>query len=359
MLDNLATYLNASLTCAGWSETADCWGSSYSLSHILTGESLSQYFVRCLAHIINLAAQALISGYSKTKFFDPAHPEAHDPESLEDSKCDVVGLIRAIAVKILNIFVTSQSVLTHVIGLLICKEKGEIQVIARWTSIQPENPSSWHEGSLVIHTCNVKEGQGFATSKLLTLIIAHSLTILSSLSIALCMKLAEKNLTSRSMPRLMHSGFQMRSGLMLRALLTVSLNTYHPHITNFGVSMPTNISSLSHMRTHQVFMPLYQNLRDCTRPGTVTVCIGSMPHLQPGCMLVLPRLKSITTRLQYHMHTPLLCVSSPLIWWYGYCANGLQLQCWTQMRRCCILRRTGMQNFKQRSWSQQRWLYVL
>jgi hypothetical protein len=56
---------------------------------------------RCLAHVINLATQALISGYSKTKYFDPAHPEAHEPESLEHFERDVVGLIRAITVKVL------------------------------------------------------------------------------------------------------------------------------------------------------------------------------------------------------------------------------------------------------------------
>ena len=97
-------------------------------------------------------------------------------------------------------------------------------------------------------------------------------------------------------------------------LLKASLTIYHPHITNFGISMPTNISRLSHMRIHQVFMLLCQHLRNCTRPGTVAVCIGSMPHLHLGCVLVLQRLKSITTRLQHHMHTPLLWVSLPLIW---------------------------------------------
>ena len=44
--------------------------------------------------------QALISGYSKTKFFDPVHLETHEPESLEDFERDIVGLIRAITVKV-------------------------------------------------------------------------------------------------------------------------------------------------------------------------------------------------------------------------------------------------------------------
>ena len=212
--------------------------------------------------------------------------------------------------------VTSQLVLTYMIGSIICKAKEEIPVLARWTNIQPANPSSWYEGLLVLHTCHVEAGQGFAASKLLTVIVAHSLTILYSLSMTLCMKLAEKSLTSTSVPRLIHSSFQMRNGAVLRTLLTSSgwvLTTYHSHITNFDISMLTNISRLSHMRTHQLSMLLYQHLRSCTRPGTVAVCAGSMPHFQLGCVLELQRLKNITQRLQHHMHTPLWCVSSPLI----------------------------------------------
>jgi hypothetical protein len=53
----------------------------------------------CLAHVINLATQALIGGYSKTKFFDPEKPEDHTPD-VEDFERDVVGLVRAITVKV-------------------------------------------------------------------------------------------------------------------------------------------------------------------------------------------------------------------------------------------------------------------
>jgi hypothetical protein len=49
----------------------------------------------CLAHVINLATQALISTYSKSPHFDPKHPEAHVPTSRDE-----VGLVRAIAVKV-------------------------------------------------------------------------------------------------------------------------------------------------------------------------------------------------------------------------------------------------------------------
>jgi len=48
----------------------------------------------CLAHVINLATQMLISTYSKSPHFDPKQPDAHIPTS-----CDEVGLVRAIVVK--------------------------------------------------------------------------------------------------------------------------------------------------------------------------------------------------------------------------------------------------------------------
>jgi hypothetical protein len=49
----------------------------------------------CLAHVINLATQALISTYSKSPHFDPKNPDAHVPDERDE-----VGLIRAIAVKV-------------------------------------------------------------------------------------------------------------------------------------------------------------------------------------------------------------------------------------------------------------------
>jgi hypothetical protein len=49
----------------------------------------------CLAHVINLATQSLISIYSKSPYFDPKQPEAHAPTSRDE-----VGLVRAIVVKV-------------------------------------------------------------------------------------------------------------------------------------------------------------------------------------------------------------------------------------------------------------------
>lgn len=57
---------------------------------------------RCLAHVINLATQALIKTHTKSKHYNPANPEDHMPSTLGHDR-DEVGLIRAIAVKVREI----------------------------------------------------------------------------------------------------------------------------------------------------------------------------------------------------------------------------------------------------------------
>jgi hypothetical protein len=54
--------------------------------------------IRCLAHVINLATQSLLSTYSKTKHFDPAAPYEHEPD-VDAITRDEVGLLRAVGVK--------------------------------------------------------------------------------------------------------------------------------------------------------------------------------------------------------------------------------------------------------------------
>lgn len=53
----------------------------------------------CLAHVINLATQMLISTYSKSPHFDPKEPDAHVPTTRDE-----VGLVRAIVVKVWIIY---------------------------------------------------------------------------------------------------------------------------------------------------------------------------------------------------------------------------------------------------------------
>lgn len=64
------------------------------ISNQSIGHTTTKFLCSCLAHVINLATQALISTYSKSLFFDPKDPEAHMPTTRDE-----VGLVRAIAVK--------------------------------------------------------------------------------------------------------------------------------------------------------------------------------------------------------------------------------------------------------------------
>lgn len=53
---------------------------------------------RCLAHIINLATQALISTRSKAKYYNPHNVDEHTPDT-DVLERDELGLVRAISVK--------------------------------------------------------------------------------------------------------------------------------------------------------------------------------------------------------------------------------------------------------------------
>ncbi|OJT04203.1 hypothetical protein TRAPUB_5111 [Trametes pubescens] len=55
-------------------------------------------YVRCLAHIINLATQAVLDAYSKTPHYDPHAPDI-ELVNQHGARRDVIGLVRCISVK--------------------------------------------------------------------------------------------------------------------------------------------------------------------------------------------------------------------------------------------------------------------
>jgi hypothetical protein len=57
-------------------------------------------FHSCLAHVINLGTQVLISTYSKTPHYSPYDPKAHEPDTSLRGDRDEIGLVRAICVKV-------------------------------------------------------------------------------------------------------------------------------------------------------------------------------------------------------------------------------------------------------------------
>ncbi|KDQ54448.1 hypothetical protein JAAARDRAFT_135739, partial [Jaapia argillacea MUCL 33604] len=55
--------------------------------------------IGCLAHIVNLATQAVIATQSKSPHYNPHKPDDHMPDTSADTR-DKVGLVRAISVKV-------------------------------------------------------------------------------------------------------------------------------------------------------------------------------------------------------------------------------------------------------------------
>ena len=79
-------------------------GVSYSVSSQLIKMScILIHLFRCLAHIINLATQALLSAHSSAKHYDPAKPTDHEPD-VDIFLCDEIGLIQAIVIKVSCLF---------------------------------------------------------------------------------------------------------------------------------------------------------------------------------------------------------------------------------------------------------------
>jgi hypothetical protein len=92
------------------------------LVHELTTLGYSQAG-SCLAHVINLATQMLISTYSKSPHFDPKQPDAHVP-----TYRDEVGLVRAIVVKVCISTSPEKNMVAHPLpGTLIVKAKGNVE----------------------------------------------------------------------------------------------------------------------------------------------------------------------------------------------------------------------------------------
>jgi hypothetical protein len=55
---------------------------------------------RCLAHIVNLATQAVISVRSKSRYYNGNPDDDHIPDDLAAPLRDEIGIIRAICIKV-------------------------------------------------------------------------------------------------------------------------------------------------------------------------------------------------------------------------------------------------------------------
>jgi len=96
------------------SHTAIAWrlGKKLMFLGAIFSEKFHPYFLpscwqswehRCLAHIINLATQALIATWSKAKYYSADTEDAHMPDTAGAER-DELGLVRAICVKVISHF---------------------------------------------------------------------------------------------------------------------------------------------------------------------------------------------------------------------------------------------------------------
>jgi hypothetical protein len=66
---------------------------------IVSRRDCSIHVSRCLAHVINLATQALLAAHSPAKHYDPTKPTEHEPD-VDRYLRDEIALVRAIVVKV-------------------------------------------------------------------------------------------------------------------------------------------------------------------------------------------------------------------------------------------------------------------
>jgi hypothetical protein len=72
---------------------------------VLLTNARSLRFGSCLAHVINLGTQVLISTYSKAPHYTPHDLQAHEPNTTQNGDRDEIGLVHSICVKVCLILV--------------------------------------------------------------------------------------------------------------------------------------------------------------------------------------------------------------------------------------------------------------
>jgi hypothetical protein len=86
---------------------------------------------RCLAHIINLATQAVILVRTKSRYYNSDPADDHLPKDLGAGKCYEIGIVQAICIKVSTVFTVFfcwHLVLTSgYVGTLIVAAEGDLQ----------------------------------------------------------------------------------------------------------------------------------------------------------------------------------------------------------------------------------------
>ena len=138
-------------------------------------------FSRCLAHIINLATQALIKTRSDAKYYSP-HKENHeDIHGGDGAEHNELGLVRVFCVKVCwVIFISKFGCSPKIIqGPFIISTKRAFQRNARRKESSCTPTLAWYESSMEFNLCNAQScrrtmrGNNSNMSKILFLYLNH------------------------------------------------------------------------------------------------------------------------------------------------------------------------------------------
>ena len=98
-----------------------------------TTSSLTSCHHSCMAHVINLITQAFMGTVSTSKHYDPASPEADLVSTSDEDNHDMIGVIRAITVKVSEM---------------------DLKYSVSYNLLQAQSSVKWKEMFKSIQTCN-------------------------------------------------------------------------------------------------------------------------------------------------------------------------------------------------------------
>jgi hypothetical protein len=111
------------------------------------------FLYRCLAHIINLATQAVISTHSKSKYYSRDPEDDTVPEDVGTGDQDEIGIIQAICVKVSISSNICPSFLMCGTGSLFLTTQAALQVHSRAHQNMPLPTVARYESALEFDIC--------------------------------------------------------------------------------------------------------------------------------------------------------------------------------------------------------------
>ena len=117
-------------------------------------------FSRCLAHIINLATQALIKTRSEAKYYSPHEEVQEDLDADAGAERDELGLVRAICVKVCVFNLKLDCIPKKIPGPIIISTERTFQRNAGWKESSRSPTLAWYESSVEFNIYNAPSCRG-------------------------------------------------------------------------------------------------------------------------------------------------------------------------------------------------------